>query len=133
MCQRLISAAECIGPHHWIIEEQVKRHASRPRNFYWQGVDVGMAALEAEVGNPKFLNDDTVAVESRGQSFGAEKQFKQLFREAREAFPIPDNERIQITLQDVVELSLAEGNRSRCCCRTHLHGARPDCVFCSTD
>ena len=108
-CQRLIGNAECIGPHHWIIEEQVKRHVRRPNNFYWQGVDVRVPALEAEVVNPRFLNDDTVAVESRELSFGTEKQFKQMFREARERFPIPPDERIQITLQDVVELALKDG------------------------
>lgn len=109
MCQRLIGAGECVGPYHWIIEKQVVRHASRPTNFYWQGVEVRAPELEKEIVNPIFLNDDIVAVENRQQSSELKKRFKQVFREARDKFPVPDDERTQITLQDVVESASIDG------------------------
>jgi len=109
-CQRLVGVGECIGPHHWIIEQQVRLHAARPDIFNWQRLDVRMRALEEEIARPRFLNDDTVAAESRAHFQQTARAFDQLFRDAREAFPIPKDERIQITLPDVVELSLAEGS-----------------------
>jgi hypothetical protein len=107
-CQRLLNSGDCIGPHHWIIEQQVKTHAQGPAIFNWQDAPVCMPSLEEEVRNPRFLDDDTVAAECREGSSGTDKQFKRLFRYAREKFPIPPEERIQITLQDVVELSLMD-------------------------
>lgn len=107
-CQRLLSSGDCIGPHHWIIEQQVKTHAQGPDSFNWHDAPVCIKALEEEIRNPRFLNDDEVAAESREVSSGADKQFKRLFRDARERFPIPPEERVQITLHDVVELSLRD-------------------------
>jgi hypothetical protein len=107
-CQRLLNSGDCIGPHHWIIEQQVKMHAQRPASFNWHEAPVCIKGLEEEIRKPRFLNDDQVAAESRDGSSGADKQFKHLFRDAREKFPIPPEERIRITLQDVVELSLVD-------------------------
>ncbi len=59
ICQRLIGAGECIGPHHWIIEEQVKLHATSPDIFNWRRIDPRLSALETEVARPQFLNDDS--------------------------------------------------------------------------
>jgi hypothetical protein len=106
-CQRLLSSGDCIGPHHWI-EQQVKTHAQGPASFNWHDAPVCIKALEEEIRNPCFLNHDEVAAESREASSGADKQFKRLFRDAREKFLIPPEERIQITLHDVVELSLRD-------------------------
>ncbi len=108
ICQRLLKAGDCIGPHHWIVEQQVKMHVHDPAGFNWQEAAVCIPALEAEIRNPRFLNDDTVASESKKESSSAKKRFKQLFREVRENFPIPADERIQITLQDVVNLALVD-------------------------
>ena len=107
-CQRLLNSGDCIGPHHWIIEQQVKTHAQGSASFNWHDAPVCVKALEEEIRNPRFLNDDVVAEESWKESSAANKQFKQLFRGAREKFPIPPEERIQITLQDVVEVSLVD-------------------------
>ncbi len=107
-CQRLLNSGDCIGPHHWIIEQQVKTHAQGSARFNWHEAPVCVKALEEEIRKPRFLDDDEVAAESREGSSRADKQFKQLFRDAREKFPIPPKERIQITLQDVVELSLMD-------------------------
>jgi hypothetical protein len=107
-CQRLLSSGDCIGPHHWIIEQQVKMHAQAPASFNWQEAPVCIKALEEEIRNPRFLNDNTVAAESRKKSSGAKKRFKQAFREAREKFPVAPEERIKATLQDVVDSSLAD-------------------------
>jgi hypothetical protein len=109
-CQRLVGIGECIGPHHWIIEQQVNLYATRPDIFNWQRIDVRMRALEEEITRPQFLNDDTVAAESRADFDRTEKEFGDLFRDARAAFPIPKSERIHITLPEVVELSLADGS-----------------------
>lgn len=107
-CQRLVNSGDCIGPHHWIIEQHVKTHAQGVSSFNWHEAPVCIKALEDEIRNPRFLNDDEVATESRKESSAANKRFKQLFRGAREKFPIPPEERIQTTLQDVVELSLMD-------------------------
>jgi hypothetical protein len=106
-CQRLLNCGDCIGPHHWIIEQQVKTHAQGSASFNWQA-PVCMPSLEEEVRNPRFLNDDTVAAESREDCSGVDQAFKQVFLDARESFPIPPEERIGATLQDVVDSSLAD-------------------------
>ena len=51
-----------------------------------------------------------IAAESRADFGRTGREFRRLFREAREAFPIPQDDRIQITLPDVVGLSLADGS-----------------------
>jgi hypothetical protein len=107
-CQRLLNSGDCIGPHHWIIEQQVKTHAQAPASFNWQEAPVCIKGLEEEIRNPRFLNDDTVAAESREESSGTNKRFKQVFREARERFPIPPEDWIKATLQDVVDSSLMD-------------------------
>jgi hypothetical protein len=109
-CQRLLNSGDCIGPHHWIVEQQVKTHAQGPASFHWPNAPVCMPSLEEEVWNPRFLNDDTVAAESREDSFCVNQAFRQVFLDARENFPLPAEDRIEATLQDVVDSSLVDKN-----------------------
>ncbi len=128
ICQRLVGAGECIGPHHWIIEEQVKLHATRPDIFNWRRIDPRLPALETEIARPQFLNDDSIAEEICSDFEKAADEFKQLFRETREAFPIPKDQRIQITLTDVIGVSLADGSahwRLAADMYEHYSGIRP--------
>lgn len=62
-CQRVVGAGECIGPYHWIVEQQVKLHATRPDLYTWERVDIRLRALENEVAQPQFLTDDSLAEE----------------------------------------------------------------------
>jgi hypothetical protein len=110
VCQRLVGAGECIGPYHWIVEEQVRTHATRPDTFNWRRIEVRMPALEKEVARPEFLNDDALAAEMCADFEKAGDEFDQLFRSAREAFPIPKDERIQMTLADTIESLEVDGS-----------------------
>ena len=110
ICQRLVGAGECIGPYHWIVEQQIKLHAARPDVFNWQRVEVRVPALEAEVARPELLTDNALAAAMCADFEKAGDEFDQLFRGAREAFPIPKDERIQITLADTIESLEVDGS-----------------------
>jgi hypothetical protein len=110
VCRRLQVSGECIGPYHWIIEQMVKLHSTHPGTFCWQRILVRAPELEKEVARPEFLKQRCIADEIRAGFEKANAEFDQLFREAREQFPIPKEERIQVTLADVVEVSQKDGN-----------------------
>lgn len=107
-CQRVMCAGECIGPYHWIVEQQAKLHATRPDLYEWGRVDIRLRVLENEVARPEFLTDDSLAGEMYADFKATQKEFKRVYRDAREKFPIPDEDRKDITVEDVINLSVMQ-------------------------
>ena len=86
LCRHLIHAGEGINPYHEILQQLSRAHAANPSGFDWRRVDVRWPELEAEIARREFLEDAELADEVRTDNRSSNKQFLEMWRDARVKF-----------------------------------------------
>ena len=86
LCQFLVHAGEGIKPYHSILEEMSRGHSSNPKDFDWRNIDIRFPELETEIARREFRRDADLATEVREHNRLVNKQFEELYKDAREKF-----------------------------------------------
>jgi len=106
--KRLLRSGNCLMPFNWIIEEQAKAYQADPVAYDWTRLNIRCAPAEVEISRQKFVH--SISDETRGSQRAWEKQFVQIFRDAKPAFQaIFDAETTRPSLHAVTERLLAPG------------------------
>ena len=83
LCQRLVREGEAIQPYHWILNALANHHSNDPKCFDWEQVDIRFRELEEEIVRRALLDRVNIAEELRSDNKQTNREFKDLFRQAR--------------------------------------------------
>jgi hypothetical protein len=86
LCERLLHFGECIMPYHWIITEMARCNTRYKERFEWRDVDVRASMIGEEIVERRLVLDDAIAEEVRLDSREKNREFLDIFRDARERF-----------------------------------------------
>ena len=109
LCRHLIFAGESINPYNEILQLLSRAHAANRRMFDWRTVDVRSPELEEEIARPTFLGTQELADEVRRDNRLSNRQFQEMWQDARAKFSAELREQGPISVDKVFE-ALADVN-----------------------
>jgi len=86
LCRHLICTGDVLVPYHEILQRHCQTHAADHHIFDWRTVDVRCPELEEEIARPTFLGAQEFADEVRADNRLSNKDFQEMWRDARVEF-----------------------------------------------
>jgi hypothetical protein len=106
--KRLLKSGNCIMPFQWIVEEQAKAYQRYPSGYDWKRLDVRFKEGESEIARQEIIH--SLSGETRASQKAWEKQFQNIYRDAKPAFQaLFEASDKRPSLREVTEKLLAEG------------------------
>lgn len=108
VCKRLLTSGNCIMPFQWIVEEQAKAYQRDPSGYEWRRLNVPFKEGESEIARQEIIH--SLSEETRANQKAWEKQFQQIYRDAKNAFQtLFEASEKRPSLREVTDKLLAEG------------------------
>ena len=108
VCKRLLKSGNCIMPFQWIVEEQAKAYQRDPSGYDWKRLNVRFKEGEREIVRQEIIHP--LSEETRANQKEWEKQFQNIYRDAKPAFQaLFDASTTRPSLREVTDKLLAEG------------------------
>lgn len=109
LCRYLIHDGEGINPFHEIVQLLARAHAANPLQFDWRAVDVRWPELEDEIARRRILGTQELADEVRIDNRLSNKEFQDMWQDARVKFEADLKGQGPISVDGVFE-ALADAN-----------------------
>jgi hypothetical protein len=84
ICRRLLSAGDCILPHHLLVEKLIADF-QKAMPFEWESISMRFPEYEDEIARQEIINDQ-LAKEQRDHLRSSQSAFAKIFEEARPEF-----------------------------------------------
>jgi hypothetical protein len=109
LCERLLYFGECIMPYDRIITEMARCNTRHKERFEWRDVDVRAPMIEEEIVERRLVMDDAIAEEVRLDSRGKNREFLDVFRDAREKFENAFDGEQMPSITELIRMDKADG------------------------
>lgn len=84
-CRSLLSAGDCIYPHHWILQKLIESYDGDPQGFDWQRIDVQFRQAEDMIARETSI-DEVLSQQNRDHYKNTDREFKSIYTDARPHF-----------------------------------------------
>ena len=109
LLQRLVPLGGCLLPPYQIAAEMARCHARYKDRFEWADVDVKCPDLDQEIATRSLVSTTAIADESRLWARSTDKEFKAIFRDAVETFPLDTSSTCRPSQEEIINILKAGG------------------------